>query len=64
MEIVAFTPAAALLLATLASQHALTEDELLTILRATRATGPATITVDAIEDAIAAVIETRATHAA
>jgi len=37
MEIVAFTPAAALLLATLAGDYALTEDEACAVLRALRA---------------------------
>ncbi len=58
------TYAAIFRLATLASTHALTEDEIAAVLRAARPNGPATITVDAIEDAIAAVIDTRATHAA
>jgi len=37
MEIVAFTPASALLLATLASQHALTEEDVCAVLRGLRA---------------------------
>jgi len=58
------TYAAIFRLAALASTHALTEDEIAAVLRAARTTGPATITVPAIEDAITAVIEARATRAA
>ncbi len=58
------TYAAIFRLAALASTHALSEDEIAAVLRAARTTGPAMITVPAIEDAIAAVIATRATYAA
>ena len=60
MEIVAFTPAAALLLATLASQHALTESEACAVLRTLRATHARGIApVQAVERVITDVLATR-----
>jgi len=42
-----------------ASQYTLTEEEIAATLRTARATGPASITVQAVEEAIAAVVGTR-----
>jgi len=56
MEIVAFTPASALLLATLASQHALTEDEVCAVLRGLRTDhARGIIPVEAVERHVADV---------
>lgn len=58
------TYAAVFTLATLASQYTLTEEEIATALRTARATGVASITVQAVEDAIATVVAGRGSHAA
>jgi len=58
------TYAAVFTLATLASRYMLTEEEIATALRTARATGPALITVQAVEGAIAAVVAARLSHAA
>jgi len=58
------TYAAVFTLATLASQYTLTEQEITTALRTARATGPVSITVQAVEGAIAAVVAARLSHAA
>ncbi len=65
MEIVAFTPAAALLLATLASDYALTEDEACAVLRALRADhARGIIPVQAVERATSDVLATRVARVA
>jgi len=65
MELVAFTPAAALLLATLASQHALTEDEACAVLRGLRTDHPrGIIPVGAVERATADILATRVARVA
>ncbi len=57
MEIVAFTPAAALLLTTLAGQHALTEAEVCAVLRGLRTDhARGIIPVEAVERHVADVL--------
>jgi len=58
------TYAAVFTLAARASRYTLTEEEIATALRTARATGPASITVQAMEEAIAAVVAARLSHAA
>ncbi len=59
------TYAAILRFATLASQHTLTEDELLTMLRTARAQHPGeAVPLAAVERAVADVLATREAHAA
>jgi len=61
MEIVAFTPASALLVATLASQHALTEDEVCAVLRGLRTDhARGIIPVQAVERHVDAALNERA----
>lgn len=56
MELVVFTPASALLLATLASQHALTEEDVCAVLRGLRTDhARGIIPVEAVERQVAAV---------
>ena len=56
MEIVAFTPASALLLVTLASQYALTEEDVCAVLRGLRADhARGIIPVEAVERHVADV---------
>jgi len=63
MEIVAFTPASALLLATLASQHTLTEDEVCAVLRGLRTDhARGIIPVEAVERHVGAVRHERASR--
>ena len=63
MEIVAFTPASALLLATLASQHTLTEDEVCAVLRGLRTDhARGIIPVQAVERHVAVVRNERASR--
>jgi len=65
MEIVAFTPASVLLLATRAGDYALTEDEACAVLRGLRTDhARGIIPVQAVERAIAAVVAGRVAHAA
>jgi len=60
MEIVAFTPAAALLLATLAGDYALTEDEACAVLRALRADhARGIIPAQSVERHVDAVLDAR-----
>jgi len=64
MEIVAFTPAAALLLTTLASQHALTEAEVCAVLRGLRTDhARCIIPVEAVERHVAHVLIQMVTEA-
>ncbi len=61
MGIVAFTPAAALLLATLAGDYALTEDEACAVLRGLRTDhARGIIPVEAVERHVDAVLSARA----
>jgi len=60
MEIIAFTPAAALLLATLAGDYTLTEDEACAVLRGLRTDhARGIIPVEAVERHVDAVLDER-----
>lgn len=65
MELIAFTPAAALLLVALAVEHRLDEDDACTLLRRLRADhAHGVIPVRAVERHVAAVVADRAAFAA